>query len=206
MRPNHRFLFVVQTVAVSLVVAACLATPGNNPSPEPTEQPGKGIEVSGSPPAPAKLDDKSRCGALVDGLRRLSQRDQLAPSFPAASDIPVALLAEFRLGTYTCLEDHVADRIEGMVVTVIQAKSDANVGYWLLLPSDDQSSTDGQLRAGWKEYLEFVAESSLDFTERSGLLVGARPGGNGDRLLTLATEGQLGGGTMWQALLSQIGT
>lgn len=177
---------------------------------------GRGLVAWDSPgveaPAPATkgfvpVSADTPCAKILNGLGTGASRDAFLESGFASLSVPDALLARYRLGSYTCLEDLLLHRVEAVVVSISDSEG-TTVGYWLVRPLDDRlvGSLPHDPRVvleptDWSEYLTRLAETDLVIVDREPALLGARPGPAQQDLASIAPSG---GATtpLWDALLA----
>ncbi len=148
------------------------------------------------------------CAKIMNGLGAGDSRDAFVESGFASLTVPDVLLARYRLGSYTCLEDLLLQRVEAVVVSISDGAG-TTVGYWLVRPKDDQlvGSLPHDPRVlleptDWSEYLIQLSETDLAIVEREEALLGARPGPTQQELVTIARDTSSVSTSLWAAVLA----
>lgn len=181
-RPRVGWIATIVAVAALFGVSAAL---GENPSEQvlPVPQRADG----------PVLTSAARCAPIINGLAARSAQDGFLMAGFHDDWMPAELSSRFRVGSYTCLEDHLAQRVQGVVVSLVDP-SGATVGYWVQLPQDDAD------RSAWRTYLSEIDGRISSFGETPSGLLGLRSD------LRVDTQALVDGTSvsLWSELLSEL--
>jgi len=145
------------------------------------------------PPSAPVLGEAAKCAPIINGLAAQSETDGFARAGLGNVDLPAFLATRYSFRSYTCLEDHLAQRVQGVVITLLEGDGSRH-GALVVLPAGESGSSD------WASYLQDVDPDIAEFVEIGGVLLGVHSP-------EAAAEIREGGSTrsLWSQLVEQLG-
>ena len=140
--------------AVAIVAATAASGPGFEP-----------IQAVPEPPGGPVLPADNRCAPITNGLGARGEPNGFLLAGLPTDEIPAVIADAYLFGSYTCLEDHLAHRVDGVVVTLLEGSGQL-AGILILLPASDSNADQ------WRGYLKDADPEISEFVEAGQVLVG----------------------------------